>query len=490
MRTLMALLTLGAGGVGYAYLQQTTVSDHSGSKPAPVRSLIDSSFATSSKADSSRGSVKELVTQIHEHTKSILDDFVSQHGGHSDAPTDNAFQRLKQVTESADRSFGDRAPAQGGTVSPSLSSRTLPSRLDELQRAAFDPVADLSGKSESLDEPGTTSRDSASRDTTAPIRVVAGNLEPTSKNGPRDSNRNRNAASVKPETSRITGMELKPKSLRMADASGATAKPAALEWKVIGKTTERRPMHSLRLGASGTRTLVIAGLDGQDRVAVRWLEQFAETVARRADLLGSNEVLFVRAGNPDGLVRKTKENARGVPLNRNFPSRNTRPAFGVPSFATPASEIETRVMLDTLYSFRPQRVVHLTSTTARSQVLYNKLAKDAASELERSASLRIVPLDPEQSIGSLECFADGMLESMVLSIKLNVGADWQQTWTSLEPQILSAVLERSVEAGENKSGVNQDPDRTPLPLPLPNVEPISRRPGRKGYEELPPPPET
>jgi hypothetical protein len=258
-------------------------------------------------------------------------------------------------------------------------------------------------------------------------------------------------------------------------------------WKIVGKTTERRPIHAMQLGTTGTRTLVIAGIDGQDRIGVRWLEQLAETMASHPDLLSQTEVMLIRAGNPDGLVRNMPNNPRGVPLNRNFPSRRYRPAFGLPAFATPASEMETRVMLDTLYSFRPRRVIHLVATRGPSQILYNRTAKDVAQLLEGDESLSIRPLDLEQVPGSLEDFADGTLEAAVLSIRLQIGSDWQTTWATLQPQVLATVIGRRINSAGGETVAPIDPDRTPLPLP--SVEPISRRKGHKCYEELPPPPQ-
>ena len=41
------------------------------------------------------------------------------------------------------------------------------------------------------------------------------------------------------------------------------------DWTIAGKTTQGRPMHIRRLGNPGARTVIVAGLDGADRIAVR-----------------------------------------------------------------------------------------------------------------------------------------------------------------------------------------------------------------------------
>ena len=545
MRILMALLTLGAGGAGYAYLQQPSVTTEVSIKPTTARLSAETGKTLAAAPDLSRGSVKELLHEIHHHTKTVLDDFANQHGGHSDAPSDNAFQRLKQVTKLTEINLDaeQRGTAQPG-VAKELSARNRsnahPAKLDELQRVAFDPAAvvvnphdqgldPLSANSSSENAVATSCPDgvcpirkpesipqalalNADRDPLDPatsVQVVSNLIENTSTNSvapnpetPNPTSR-RDAAvpqtliASQPPTTPKPNIAVTPLARPRSPAVTTRTMVAAEEaqankrlttaWKIVGKTTERRPIHAMHLGTTGTRTLVIAGIDGQDRIGVRWLEQLAETMASHPELLNQAEVMIIRAGNPDGLVRNMPNNPRGVPLNRNFPSRRYRPAFGLPTFATPASEMETRVMLDALYSFRPRRVIHLVATRGPSQILYNRPAKEVAELLEGDESLSLRPLDLEQVPGSLEDFADGTLEAAVLSIRLQIGSDWQTSWVNLQPQVLATVIGRRINSAGGETVAPIDPDRTPLPLP--SVEPISRRKGHKRYEELPTPPQ-
>ncbi len=545
MRILMALLTLGAGGAGYAYLQQSPAVTEALIRPTTARWSAETGRTQPSATDSSRGSVKDLLHEIHHHTKTVLDDFANQHGGHSDAPSDNAFQRLKQVTKLAEMNLDAEQSGVGKELSVRNRSSAPPAKLDELQRVAFDPAAVVvsphdqilnpqSGKSSSensssensavtncpdgvcpIGKPETIPQvlaTNAGRDPVDPaaaVHVVSNPVERSSTNAaaskPADPIpeigrdpavppiliANQPSSTPKPNVAVPSPAKTRSPSVTtrtmIAAENGNANKRLTTAWKIVGKTTERRPIHAMQLGTTGTRTLVIAGIDGQDRIGVRWLEQLAETMASHPDLLNQTEVMLIRAGNPDGLVRNMPNNPRGVPLNRNFPSRRYRPAFGLPAFATPASEMETRVMLDTLYSFRPRRVIHLVATRGPSQILYNRTAKDVAQLLEGDETLSIRPLDLEQVPGSLEDFADGTLEAAVLSIRLQIGSDWQTTWATLQPQVLATVIGRRINSGGGETVAPIDPDRTPLPLP--SVEPISRRKGQKRYEELPPPPQ-
>lgn len=526
MRTLMTLITLSAATAGYFYLQRTPEAGEPYDAPSAAARLQEEAQREYSRlTEISRGSVKELVNRVHQHTKSVLDDFANQHGGHSDAPTDDAFQRLKQVTQSAVDAYAADKATISDDVAKSKPTRLPPTRLDDLQRiafdpsAAFDPVVEqvLSQQNQAVEQSAEIEQSAGIVAATPPVQpepVAAepvplestekvaleakepaatvpqvAQSEPAAVEAEAPSTSSAGIANVSRQDSKpVVKQTTAPSPTSTVNPSTATEKPVvANEWKVVGKTTEGRKMHSAHLGVSGSRTLVIAGLNGEDRVAVRWLEQLADVVASRPEFTSQMEFVFFRAGNPDGLVRKTKNNARGVPLNRNFPSRGYRQAVGVPSFAVPASEVETRVILDTLYSFRPRRVIHLTSTTGPSQTLYNRMGKSLALELERSSNFKPVQLDPEQSPGSLEDFADGTLEALVLSIKLNAGSDWQQTWNKVQPQILSAVVGRSITSGDVEPKTEKDLDGTPVPYS--NIEPISRNPRHRGYEELPAPPQ-
>ena len=470
MRTAMILMTLSSACAGYVYLQRTpTVSEPSRDKlisQQPTAEAVDAL-----QSDTVGKTAKNLVSRVHQNTKSILDDFASLHGGHSDAPTENAFQRLKLATQSTSNPFSNRTEESPRDIH-GLNEGGLPhAKLRDLQPIDFDPADKETPKSDPI-------ADSASLSRRRDVQDVASNFDPASSSSERES----------AKSGRKKVLTLQPTSnVKQTSAPSTTESTKSVgEWKVIGKTTEGRKMHSMHLGTTGVRTLVIAGLNGEDRVAVRWLEQLAQGLASQPNLTENIEVFFFRAGNPDGLVHQYKGNARGVPLNRNFPSRRFRQPVGMPQFATPASEVETRVILDTLYTFRPRRVIHLSSTTGRSEVIYNRLSKPVATELERSAKLGLFPFDPEQNPGSIEDFADGTLEAGVLSLKVNAGRDWQQTWTRLQPQVLAAVIGRPIDSEQPTLNLPQDPDKSAIPSA--SVEPISGNRRRRGYEELPPPP--
>ena len=124
---------------------------------------------------------------------------------------------------------------------------------------------------------------------------------------------------------------------RGADASAAPARV------VLGRSVRKRAISATRSGDTDAprKVLVVGSIHGNETAGI--------AIARRLERRrppGGTELWVVRDLNPDGSARHTRQNARGVDLNRNFPRRWRQIGRrGTPEYSgtSPLSEPETQV---------------------------------------------------------------------------------------------------------------------------------------------------
>lgn len=76
-----------------------------------------------------------------------------------------------------------------------------------------------------------------------------------------------------------------------------------------------------------------------------------------------SELLFIPCLNPDGMALNTRQNGNKVDLNRNFPTKNWVKSKDEHYFGgnLPASEIETKFLLEILEEYQPKIILTLHS---------------------------------------------------------------------------------------------------------------------------------
>jgi protein MpaA len=134
----------------------------------------------------------------------------------------------------------------------------------------------------------------------------------------------------------------------------AAARPAVVETRVLGRSVKGRPIVAYRVGdpASANRAVVLSTLHGDEPATRRIL-----TSLRDGRPISGIDLWLVPVANPDGLVRRTRKNARGVDLNRNYPYRWADLDGRYESGARAGSEPETRALMRFFADVRPRRVV-------------------------------------------------------------------------------------------------------------------------------------
>lgn len=110
--------------------------------------------------------------------------------------------------------------------------------------------------------------------------------------------------------------------------------------------------------SSKSKTVLMIGVfHGDEPQGEYLLEKFIET--RKTPC--KNKVLIIPCLNPDGKILNTRQNSNGVDLNRNFPTKNRKMLEDKHYYCgeTPASEVETRFMIDVLEKNKPEFILSL-----------------------------------------------------------------------------------------------------------------------------------
>ena len=141
---------------------------------------------------------------------------------------------------------------------------------------------------------------------------------------------------------------------------------------VYGTSVDGLPLTVYLPDSDGAEILVLASIHGDEAETTVAVSEALRCLPR-----GSLRAAVILCGNPDGMLRGTRGNARGVDLNRNFPTSNWSPDpvcyktrandardIALSPGAGPASEPETIALLALLEKLKPQAVVSLHSALA------------------------------------------------------------------------------------------------------------------------------
>jgi protein MpaA len=144
-------------------------------------------------------------------------------------------------------------------------------------------------------------------------------------------------------------------------ASAATKQASLPKYIELGKSVKGSPITAAVYGTGKKRVLVFGGIHGNESDTSILAKALMGSLLRES-VPEELTIIIVPDVNPDGLFANTRVNARGVDINRNFPSASWRGEYpDVYQFpgTKPASEPETLAVMDILEKSPPDYVITL-----------------------------------------------------------------------------------------------------------------------------------
>ena len=223
-------------------------------------------------------------------------------------------------------------------------------------------------------------------------------------------------------------------------STSAPAVTAPLEVnELFGRSVQGRNLVAHILGNGPEITIIFAAVHGNETATPYQVRQLRAHLKRHPELLKNRRVVLIEAMNPDGLQRKTRVNANGVDINRNYPGtwRRAKRGDSFKSGPSAASEPETRAMMALTKKYPPSKIVSshqplhcLAYTGARSVPLARAIAA--------KNGYRITDNVGYPTPGGFGGYCDKVLKAAVVTLEL----PWQKpeaAWKANATALLAAI---------------------------------------------------
>ena len=199
-----------------------------------------------------------------------------------------------------------------------------------------------------------------------------------------------------------------------------------------------RPIRATTLGHGPRRVLFIGGIHG-DEAEGSYTTAELPAAFTAAGLPDQVTLTIIEDANPDGRQAKTRGNANGVDVNRNFPAPNfdpTDPTNG----GTPLSQPESRTVYRLIEETNPDLIVVMHSWQGRQFVNFDGPARQIADRFAAASGLPVTTSSEfTPTPGSLGSYAGRDRKRPVLTIELRKGSHPKADWDQIRNALLEAI---------------------------------------------------
>jgi len=208
------------------------------------------------------------------------------------------------------------------------------------------------------------------------------------------------------------------------------------QYHIGGRSVLKRPIVYQTLGSGPDVVLIMATIHGNEPAGTPLVHQLASYLKQNTHLLEGRTVVLVPVVNPDGLANRTRNNARGIDLNRNFAAMNrvNSARYGAAGQSEPESAFVDRL----IKKYRPDRIVSIHQPL--DCVDYDGPAHALAEMMARHCHLPLKKLGSRP--GSLGAYAGETLGIPIVTFEMrrnDTGLTETQLWKLYGNAMLAAV---------------------------------------------------
>lgn len=212
-----------------------------------------------------------------------------------------------------------------------------------------------------------------------------------------------------------------------------------IHWQIAGYSVERRPIHYAVFGEGTNVTLVLGGIHGDEPNTVELVDQLARYLSVNPKCLRNAKVVLVRCVNPDGRAKRQRTNARGVDINRNFPTKDWnlgRKSGRYNRGVAPESEPETRIIVQLIRRYRPSKIISIHAPL--HQINYDGPAARLAAVMAKYNGYRVTSDIGYPTPGSLGTYAGKERKIPVITLELP-NDPFETIWKQNKDALLAAI---------------------------------------------------
>jgi len=191
-----------------------------------------------------------------------------------------------------------------------------------------------------------------------------------------------------------------------------------------------KPIKTNFYSNNGQKTILVIGcMHGDEPQGKYIIEEFLDKIS--LDEL-KNKLLFIPVLNEYGYENNTRQNANGVDLNRNFPTKNWEKTEKNEYYGgeTPASEEETQFLIDIINEHKPDAI--LTLHAPYEIVNYDGAAKVLAEKISELCGYPVQKEIGYPTPGSFGTYAGGELNIPTITLEVSETEDIEKVFEKVE----------------------------------------------------------